>query len=198
MSRIKIRFVILLTLLFLAVTPHSVHGDPAKYDPEDGFHQYINWSNYARKEAESRYPEASAVNFLYVGCKAKPYTGKYYVYKFWMHSSEREFGVYVTLDVDHRNKKARVVKVEETDVFISSYGKWGKFASQATHKQFPEWNVKSYSPFGCTFMKENVAEQKFRLWLTNEDKNMIMQIIIHYNIDSEQVTGVKYKLIRSF
>ncbi|MFC5471114.1 DUF3889 domain-containing protein [Cohnella suwonensis] len=91
-------------------------GMPAKFDPNDGYREYIVWVPHARKAVGEAYPDAAAVDFQYVGCEARSPTITACKYKYWMKDAQgREFGVYVTVEGDNKSGRALSVRTEKTD-----------------------------------------------------------------------------------
>ncbi|MBM7567592.1 DUF3889 domain-containing protein [Paenibacillus sacheonensis] len=192
-------FAILIVLLLLSVSvPVLTSAAPAKYDPADGYHQYIKWIGAARKAAQERYPKAALVDLLYVGCKAEWPAPKRFVYKFWMQENDREFGVYVTVDEAASPDRARASRIEKTDAILLSYGHWSRYANEAVQAEYPGAEIVGWRPFGCACLGKEASSQVFRFWFRQGGRSQVMRVTVSYNPATNKALGVKFEPIRSF
>lgn len=196
--RRMIAFVFLLLLLAVSF-PASVHSSaPAKYHPDDGYHQYIRWIGAAREAARQRYPNASMVDLLYVGCKSEWPSPKQFVYKFWMREAGREFGVYVTVDTADNPKRAHASLVERADELIPAYGRWGRYAADATKGRYPDAEIRGYKPFGCSCLSKQASRQAFRFWIVRGGRNEVLLVSVDYDVRTGKPLSVAFEPFRGF
>ncbi|QHW32038.1 DUF3889 domain-containing protein [Paenibacillus rhizovicinus] len=182
-------------MLSVSVPSSPSSAAPTKYDPDDGYHQYIKWIGVARKAASQRYPQASLVDLLYVGCKSEWPSAKQFVYKFWMQENGKEFGVYVTVDEAKDPGKAFASRIEKTDARNTAYGRWERYAEEAVKAKYPDAEIRSYRPFGCACLNKQASSQIFRFWI---EPGGIIEAAIEYDVKTDKVLAVKFRPLRSF
>ena len=58
---------------------------------------YAKWGQFAMKETQSKYPNASIIDYLYEGSELKENTTTE-KFRLWLRDSDREFGVSVKIE----------------------------------------------------------------------------------------------------
>lgn len=154
---------------------------------------YIKWVDVAKEQASSKYPSASFIDFLYVGCKSESSTTKYHIYKYWMKDDSHQFGVYVSILVDTESNKVINSSTEETDVLIPSYGKWRRIAVEGMEKKYPNADIVDYRPCNCDFIEPAHARMTFKFWLEQDSKWKFVYTTIIYQVKTEKVTSVVFE-----
>jgi hypothetical protein len=154
---------------------------------------YIKWVDVAKKQARSKYPSASFIDFLYVGCKSESSTTKYHIYKYWMKDGSRQFGVYVSILVDTESNKVINSSTEETNVVTPSYGKWRRIAIESIEKKYPNAEIVDYRPCNCDLIEPVHASMTFKFWLKQDSKWKFVYTTIIYQVKTEKVTSVVFE-----
>ncbi|MTH53476.1 DUF3889 domain-containing protein [Bacillus mangrovi] len=76
--------------------------------------EYAKWSRIAIQEAKRKYPDAKLIDYLYIGRETQNSQIKE-KFKLWVRQGNREFGLYVTLELDQQGQKVNKVVFRETD-----------------------------------------------------------------------------------
>ncbi|NBD27090.1 DUF3889 domain-containing protein [Paenibacillus glycinis] len=189
---------LLTLLLVLSVRSPLAAAAPAKYDPDDGYHHYVQWSDFARKAAAARYPGASLTDMRYVGCEAVSSSSKRFVYRFWLREGAAEFGAYVTVEAANGTGKARVKRIEKSEGPVPSYGKWERYAAEAVRRKYPGAEIVGAKPFGCDCADGRAASQTFRFWIRQEGRSRLIRVTVAYRIRTDQVVAVRFENLSGF
>lgn len=189
---------LLALLLVLTVRSPLASAAPTKYDPEDGYHHYVQWSDLARRAAAERYPGASLTDMRYVGCQAVSPSSKRFVYRFWLREGAAEFGAYVTVEAANGTDGARVLRIERAERPVPSYGKWERYAAEAVQRKYPGAEIVGAKPFGCGCADGQAASQTFRFWIRHAGYNRLIRVTVAYRIRTDQVVGIRLEEIRGF
>ncbi|NHN31831.1 DUF3889 domain-containing protein [Paenibacillus sp. S3N08] len=73
-----------------------------------------------------------------------------------------------------------------------SYAKWSKQALEAAQKEYHA-SIVDYLHVGRTDIAEDIAEEKFKLWLRNEGGEFGVFVTIRFNPSTEQVLQTSFK-----
>lgn len=154
---------------------------------------YAKWARAAKERLRTDYPNATAVDFLFVGCKPQSPTTKYMMYKYWMSEGGREFGVYVTLLIDMKLNRVTSSFTEKTDATISSYGKWRRIAVEAIQNKYGDVTIIDYRPCSCDAMGSSSASQTFKFWIEQDRKLKFVYVTMKYRISDERIRSITFE-----
>lgn len=70
---------------------------------------YAKWGNLAVKETQSKYPNASIIDYLYEGRETKE-NSTMERFKLWIKDGSKEFGVFVS--IEYTTSTGELIKIE--------------------------------------------------------------------------------------
>ncbi|MFC4812033.1 DUF3889 domain-containing protein [Paenibacillus sp. GCM10023250] len=190
---------LLVPLLVLGCLPPAAQaGVPAKYDPADGYHEYIRWNALAAKAASERYPGAELVDFLYIGCTCESPSSRQYLFKYWMRRDGREFGVYVTVEGPDGAGAPRAGAAEKADARIASFPRWERRAADAVREKYPGAEIVGRKPYGCRWLGAAAARQTFRYWIRQDGRSRLLRVEVDYALGTRRPTAARVVPSREF
>lgn len=75
---------------------------------------------------------------------------------------------------------------------IPSYAKWGQIAIHKTKERYPQANIIDYLHIRRD-KEENTSEEKFKLWLKENNKEFGVFVNIIFDNKTEQIIDVKFR-----
>ncbi|MFF5995099.1 DUF3889 domain-containing protein [Lysinibacillus sp. KU-BSD001] len=75
---------------------------------------YAKWGKVAIEQVQSKYPNASIVDYLHVGRETQQDTTTE-TFKLWLNEGDREFGVFVYITFVTASEKVINIQFKETD-----------------------------------------------------------------------------------
>jgi len=75
---------------------------------------------------------------------------------------------------------------------IPSYAKWGQIAIHKTKERYPQANIVDYLHIGRS-KDENTSEEKFKLWLKENNKEFGVFVNIIFDNKTEQIIEVNFR-----
>lgn len=75
---------------------------------------------------------------------------------------------------------------------IPSYAKWGQIAIHKTKERYPQAYIIDYLHIGRD-KKENTSEEKFKLWLKEDNNEFGVFVSIIFDNKTEQIIDVIFK-----
>ncbi|WP_277584243.1 DUF3889 domain-containing protein [Psychrobacillus antarcticus] len=73
---------------------------------------YAKWGQFAMRETQSKYPNASIVDYLHVGSKSKE-NSTIEKFRLWLKESDKEFGVSVIIEYTTETDELVNIRIEE-------------------------------------------------------------------------------------
>ena len=181
----------LLAALLFAPPPQAAEPSPCSAS-------FADWIDDAVHAAKTSYPQATLLDFLYVGCKPSPSTDKAYIYKLWLREGARRFGAYVTVTVEPATGQPVGASVEPTASSIPSYERWRSLAQQAALAAFPGTRVVDLRPCRCDASPDGTGLQAFKVWIQGGGVSRLLDVSIRYRMDGEQVVSTDIHTIRTW
>lgn len=74
---------------------------------------YAKWGRLAVEKAKERYPEAEIADYLYVGRRTRDQIVSE-TFKLWIKEADREFGVFIIIELDAESETVNRVEFIET------------------------------------------------------------------------------------
>jgi len=106
-------FLFSITFILLSFFGHEVIQPVAKMVSGLQEPAYAKWGRLAVEQAKERYPDAEIVDYLYVGRRNLEQTTTE-TFKLWIRESDREFGVYITIEFNTQNESVQRIDFMET------------------------------------------------------------------------------------
>jgi hypothetical protein len=74
-----------------------------------------------------------------------------------------------------------------------AYAKWGKMAVLATQKRYPNAKVVDYLHVGSNMLSPTVAQETFKLWLRQQNREFGVYVRIAFDTTSERVRSIHFQ-----
>lgn len=104
----------LLSCLLLASGVLNVSGYTLPAHAESKIPGYAKWGRMAMQKTNEKYPNADVVDYLHIGKETKG-TFSTEKFKLWLKEKNKEFGVLVEIEYDHKTEQ--VLRVDFQEVF---------------------------------------------------------------------------------
>ena len=105
----------LLVVLGVVITINSALTHiPSIAHTQEEIPAYAKWGRLAVKEVQSKYPDATVIDYLHEGSETKGDT-TIEKFKLWLKDSDKEFGVFV--HIEYTTETEEIVNVEFRETF---------------------------------------------------------------------------------
>ncbi len=103
-----IKIAIAIGLFIASYSPHS----PIAEVVQEGAPAYAKWSRLAIKQTQANYPQASIIDYLYMGSTQND-SATIATFRLWLREGKREYGVVVRVTYITETEKLESVKFHE-------------------------------------------------------------------------------------
>ncbi|MCP1357237.1 YqzG/YhdC family protein [Aneurinibacillus migulanus] len=74
-----------------------------------------------------------------------------------------------------------------------AYAKWGSMAMVETRKKYPSAKIVDYLHVGRTNISSGVAEEKFKLWLNQGEREWGVYVTISFETETDKPLSITFK-----
>ena len=103
---------ILLTICIFIATALAVTYIPKLMSAEQDTQSYEKWGRLAVEHTKERYPNATLIDYLYVGKKTEQ-EATIETFKLWLREGSKEFGVYVYIKFETSTEEMIEIETRE-------------------------------------------------------------------------------------
>ncbi len=73
------------------------------------------------------------------------------------------------------------------------YAKWGRLAMIETHKRYPNADIIDYLHIGREQISPTIAEERFKLWLRENQREFGVFVNIQFDTNTEEVKKITFR-----